>query len=87
MRKKMLPSFCVGMLLIVAVPIIAEQEIYLGREQDACSGQLSVRDRNGTYVPITRGRQTVLDVAINGQGYWAWKCGSSSERSVVPQIC
>jgi hypothetical protein len=58
-----------------------QQEIFLGYEHDACSGQLSVVDRNGVLVPIPRGSFKTVDVAIDGDGYWYWQCGSSKERS------
>jgi hypothetical protein len=57
------------------------QEIFLGDEFDKCSGSLSVKDRDGHYVPIPRGQWTRVEVAIDGSGYWRWKCGSSGERS------
>jgi hypothetical protein len=58
-----------------------QQEIFLGLEVDQCSGQLSVRNRNNVFVTIPRGPQVTVDVAIDGQGYWYWRCGSSGERS------
>jgi len=58
-----------------------QQEIFLGNEDDQCSGQLSVVDRNGALVPIPRGWPHWIDVAIDGDGYWHWQCGSSKERS------
>jgi hypothetical protein len=58
-----------------------QQEIFLGLEVDQCSGQLSVRNRNNVFVTIPRGPQITVDVAIDGQGFWFWRCGSSGERS------
>jgi hypothetical protein len=57
------------------------QEIFLGLEVDQCSGQLLVRNRNNVFVAIPRGPLVTVDVAIDGQGYWYWRCGSSGERS------
>ena len=58
-----------------------QQEVFLGVEIDQCSGSLTVRDRTGRWVAIRRGHETVVDVAITGNGYWAWRCGTSLERS------
>jgi hypothetical protein len=65
----------------VAVTATALQEIFLGLEVDQCSGQLSVRNKNNVWVTIPRGPLTTVDVAIDGQGYWYWRCGGSGERS------
>ena len=58
-----------------------EQEIYLGTERDKCSGNLYVRDRWGSDVFIPRGSWTRVDVAIDGNSYWYWRCGNTWERS------
>jgi hypothetical protein len=58
-----------------------QQEIFLGIEHDACSGQLSVYDRYNVWVTIPRGQVTTVDVALTGEGYWLWSCGRSDERS------
>jgi hypothetical protein len=58
-----------------------EQEIFLGTETDQCSGSLSVKNKNGQFVAIPRGKTTVVDVAIDGDGYWRWRCGNTNERS------
>ncbi|CRK61577.1 hypothetical protein [Alloactinosynnema sp. L-07] len=83
----------VGLTMLSAVPATAApaapastqtaavQQVFLGYEYDACSGSLKVKNKYGTYVPITRGVWTTVDVAINGDGYWFWKCGSSVEYS------
>lgn len=57
------------------------QEIQLGFEIDQCSGSLSVRNRFGQWIAVQRGHWTTIDVAINGDGYWFWRCGNSLERS------
>ena len=77
------PSAMPGKAAEQAVTAAAgQQEIYLGVEFDDCSGQLSVRDRNNVLVRIPRGYPiTIVDVAIDGDGYWYWQCGSSRERS------
>jgi hypothetical protein len=59
----------------------AAQEVRLGYEIDRCSGSLTVQDRQGQYVFVPRGQWTTVDVAISGEGYWRWRCGSSNERS------
>jgi hypothetical protein len=59
----------------------ALQEVQLGFEIDQCSGLLTVRNRFGQWVTVPRGQWTVIDVAIDGNGYWFWRCGSSNERS------
>jgi hypothetical protein len=59
----------------------ATQEIQLGFEIDQCSGLLTVRNRFGQWITVPRGRWTTIDVAIDGDGYWYWRCGSSGERS------
>ena len=64
-----------------ATPHEGTQEVRLGVEIDQCSGSLTVKDRTGKFVRITRGKKTTVDVAITGDGYWFWKCGSSLERS------
>jgi hypothetical protein len=60
---------------------LTTQEVRLGYEIDQCSGSLTVQDRQGQYVSVPRGQWTTVDVAINGDGYWRWRCGSSNERS------
>jgi hypothetical protein len=60
---------------------VKEQEIFLGTETDQCSGSLSVKNKNGQFVAIPRGKTTVVDVAIDGDGYWRWRCGNTNERS------
>jgi hypothetical protein len=57
------------------------QEVFLGVETNQCSGSLSVRNRAGKLIPITRGVETVVDVAISGSGYWFWHCGTAVEKS------
>ena len=59
----------------------ALQEVQLGYEIYQCSGLLSVRNRFNQWVTVPRGQWTVIDVAIDGNGYWYWRCGSSNERS------
>lgn len=59
----------------------AAQEIQLGYEIDQCSGSLTVRNRHGQYVSVPRGASKRIEVAIDGNGYWYWRCGSSGERS------
>jgi hypothetical protein len=59
----------------------AATRVYLGYEEDKCSKTLRVLHRNGTWVTITRGVRTTVPVAIDGGGYWYWKCGSSLEWS------
>lgn len=86
MYQRLLRASRAGIMISIAALTVsfaasAEQEVYLGREGDACSGSLSVKNRWGQYVPITRGVRTPVDVAINGDGYWYWKCGNSEERS------
>jgi len=56
-------------------------EAFLGQEIDRCSGALSVRNKSNQWVPVPRGKWVVVDVAIDGNGYWYWKCGGSSEKS------
>jgi hypothetical protein len=58
-----------------------QQEIFLGVEEDECSGQLPVFNRNFVLVTIPRGQIMTVDVAIDGNGYWYWQCGSSKQRS------
>jgi hypothetical protein len=58
-----------------------DQEVFLGVETDQCSGSLSVKNRAGKWVPIPRGRETAVDVAITGNGHWYWRCGSALEKS------
>jgi hypothetical protein len=60
---------------------VAEQNVFLGTEYDKCSGSLQVWDRFNNLVPISRGKWTTVDVAIDGGGYWWWRCGNSDERS------
>jgi hypothetical protein len=60
---------------------VALQEVQLGYEIDRCSGQLRVQDRYGEPVRVDRGEWKSIDVAIDGNGYWYWSCGDSSERS------
>jgi hypothetical protein len=57
------------------------QEVYLGSTLDNCGGQLSMKDRAGKWVRIPRGSKTSVDVAIDGGGYWRWRCGVTKERS------
>ena len=57
------------------------QEVRLGYEIDQCSGVLSIRNKDNRWIYVPRGRWTTIDVAIDGNGYWHWRCGSSSERS------
>lgn len=63
------------------------QEVFLGNESDACNSVLRVKDRHNRWITIPRedseGLQTSrrVDVAIDGDGYWYWKCGASVERS------
>jgi hypothetical protein len=57
------------------------QEVFLGTEIDQCSGSLTVKNRAGKWVAIPRGHKTVVDVAITGNGYWYWRCGSTLEKS------
>jgi hypothetical protein len=66
-----------------AVPTTARafQEVQLGYEIDQCSGVLTVRNRFGRWVTVPRGQWTTIDVAIDGNGYWYWRCGGSNERS------
>ncbi len=63
----------------------AEQAIYLGHEEDACGGLLKVKNRYNQWIKIERsppgGQHHMVDVAIDGDGYWYWKCGDSLERS------
>jgi hypothetical protein len=59
----------------------AQQEVLLGYEIDRCSGVLTVRNRFSQWITVQRGRWTVIDVAIDGNGYWYWRCGGSNERS------
>lgn len=59
----------------------AGQQVFLGTEIDQCSGVLSVRNRHNQFVVIPRGNWTNVEVAINGDGYWFWRCGQSLERS------
>ena len=58
-----------------------EQEIRLGRETDQCSGVLEVMNRYQRWQRVQRGSWTTVDVAIDGNGYWYWRCGNSTERS------
>lgn len=60
---------------------VAQQEVQLGYEIDRCSGLLTVQNRFNRWVTIPRGQWTAVDVAIDGDGYWRWRCGSSNERS------
>lgn len=57
------------------------QAIYLGYTVDQCSGVLKVRNRHDQWVTIPRGQRTKVDVAIDGDGWWRWRCGSTEERS------
>jgi hypothetical protein len=54
---------------------------YLGHEADSCSSNLSVFSSSGTWVSITRGVYTWVDVNIDADGYWYWRCGTTVERS------
>ena len=57
------------------------QTIFLGVEVDQCSGVLRVKNRNHSWSTIPRGVWATVDVAIDGNGYWYWRCGISPERS------
>lgn len=56
-------------------------ETRLGYEIDRCSGRLSVKNKNNQWVTVPRGVWTTIDVAVDGSGYWYWRCGSTGERS------
>lgn len=64
-----------------AAGIAAAQEVKLGSEIDQCSGVLTVCDRHNQWIKVPRGRWTAIDVAIDGNGYWYWRCGSTLEKS------
>jgi len=70
---------------LAATSARAEQAIRLGFEQDACGGLLKVKNRYNQWIKIERsppgGSHVMVDVAIDGDGYWYWKCGNSVERS------
>jgi hypothetical protein len=61
--------------------IAAAQEVKLGSETDQCSGVLTVRNKHNQWITVPRGHWTTIDVAIDGSGYWYWRCGSTGERS------
>lgn len=65
----------------LAAGTAAGQEIPIGTEVDQCSGVLSVRDRFNQWIKVPRGAWTRIDVAIDGNGYWYWRCGNTLERS------
>jgi|OpeIllAssembly_1097287.scaffolds.fasta_scaffold649168_2 hypothetical protein len=66
---------------LAATPARAEQAVYLGYEEDACGGVLYVRNRYNQWIKIERGAHPNVDVAIDGDGYWHWKCGNTNEKS------
>lgn len=57
------------------------QEIQLGYEIDRCSGNLTVKNRYDEWIPVPRGQWVTIDVAIDGNGYWYWRCGGTNEWS------
>ncbi|MEZ4963602.1 MAG: S8 family serine peptidase [Saprospiraceae bacterium] len=57
------------------------QLVRLGSEIDQCSSTLYVRDRDNRIVRIPRGQWKWVLVAIDSNGYWRWRCGTSWERS------
>ena len=62
-------------------------EVPLGTTSDMCrSGQLRILNSTGglTDVP-SNGALTIVDVNVNSEGFWTWKCGSSTERSRVTE--
>jgi hypothetical protein len=63
------------------VELAPPQEVRLGYEIDRCSGELRVRDRRNRSIFVPRGRWTTIDVAIDGNGYWYWRCGTTREKS------
>ncbi|MCM3877446.1 MAG: hypothetical protein NEA02_13655 [Thermoanaerobaculia bacterium] len=67
--------------VLPAAPAHAAQEIWLGSESDHCGGVLHLKNRNNQWIKIERGNVTNVDVAIDGNGYWYWRCGSSNEKS------
>ena len=60
---------------------IPYKEVYLGKEIDQCSGSLTVKNKDNQWISIPRGHWKTVDVAIDGNGYWYWKCGTSIEKS------
>lgn len=61
--------------------VAISQAIFLGYEIDQCSAVLRVKNRNNHWATIPRGAWTTVDVAIDGNGYWYWRCGSTLEKS------
>ena len=68
---------------LAATPANAEQAVYLGAEIDSCGGVLHVKNRYDKWIKIERTKTTytTVDVAIDGDGYWRWRCGDSNEKS------
>lgn len=70
-----------GGLVVAPAPASAATN-YLGVEWDNCSGNLYVRNSAGTYVYIPRNDSNYgVEVLLDGNGYWYWKCGSTGEVS------
>ena len=62
-----------------AAPLTA---FFLGYEQDQCSGNLYVLNSSGSYQFIPRDDAAhTVNVHVDGNAYWYWKCGTSGERS------
>ncbi len=65
----------------ITTTALAHQEIYLDYEIDRCSGLLKVRNRYNQWITVNRGQWKVIDVAIDSNGWWYWKCGSDNLES------
>jgi hypothetical protein len=53
----------------------------ISTETDRCSGRLTVKDKNGKWVSIPREEWVTVDVQIDDDEYWYWRCGGTEERS------
>lgn len=66
----------------VASPASALSESYLGYDIDQCSGNLYVKNSSNVWVFIPRDDVShPVDVHVDGNGYWYWKCGTTAEMS------
>jgi hypothetical protein len=87
-RVAAVPFLAAAALAVAAVPAApavaaaGATAYYLGYEQDQCSGRLYVKNTSNTYVRIQRDDAPhYVDVHVDGDGYWYWKCGTTVERS------
>ena len=71
----------------VAPALLAGEE-YLGDEEDGCAGhfhghrpQLAVKNSAQDWINIPLNEFTTVDVTVNYEGYWWWKCGNTEEKS------